>query len=337
MENDGSIQTATESVVGLLQQTQGGLTSLSSDEKTEAKVVQKTENDQAIAEEDNQPLQTPTESVSAEDLPTEDETVDNQAVDETTEEPQLTPQEQLFEVKVQGDTYQVDRNELIDGYQRQQDYTRKTESLAIEKQQYKEDVQKLNENWKSKLDQAEKLTGLARQQLGLEAQGLDELMMSDPIEATRKKHELEVRARQLSEQQRQISLATQEERGKFLKEEERKVRLEIPEMADPEKRPEFVQGMRNYLEKMGFKDQEINNVNDSRYFKLIRDGMKWNTLQKNKNHNTKKVASAPKVVKGGVVSSKGARDQRSRDDKMTKLKKSGSIEDATELLKDLFK
>tara|TARA_B110000858_G_C17805563_1_gene477753 strand:- start:2196 stop:3233 length:1038 start_codon:yes stop_codon:yes gene_type:complete len=337
MENDGSLTTATESLVGLLQQSEGGLTSLNDDTKPGAQVVQQNDQDQneIVTEE---PLQEPIESVSADDeSEVQDQDVEDHATDELTEEPQLTPQEEIFEVKVQGDTYEVDRNELIAGYQRQQDYTRKTESLAIEKQQANEDFIRQQDVVKTRISEAEKLTDLARKQLGLDAQGLDDLILNDPVEGTRRKHELEMRARQLGAQQQQLNAVRQEEMVKYQKEEERKVRLEIPEMADPEKRPQFVNNMRTYLDKMGFNNDEINGVGDSRYFKLIRDGMKWNNLQKQKLPLSKKVANAPKVVKGGVVNSKSSRNAQAQNDRMAKLKKSGSLEDATEMFKDLFK
>ena len=337
MENDGSIQTATESIVGLLQQTEEGLTGLNSNTKEEAQVVQENQSDQQEVQQVEEP-QTPVESVDAnEELQTEDQVVEDDVADEQSQINEQQPTEEIFEVKVQGDTYQVDRAELINGYQRQQDYTRKTESLAIEKQQAKEDFEKRNEEFQTRISQAEKLTDLARKQLGLDAQGLDDLMINDPVEGTRRKHELEMRAKALAEQQRQINEAQRGERLKFQREEERKVRLAIPEMADPEKRPMFVNNMRHYLERVGFRNEEINSVIDSRYFQLIHDGMRWAEFQKNKPKVLKKVANAPKVVKGGVVNSKSARSQKSANDRMAKLQKSGSLEDATELLKDLFK
>lgn len=337
MENDGSLQTATESIVGLLQQSEGGLTSLNDDVKTEQKVVQETQSDQVETQEVDQ-VQEPVESIPAdENLPDEDQVVEDEVADEQTETIDQQLQEELYEVKVQGDTYQVDRNELINGYQRQQDYTRKTESLAIEKQQANEDYERQNKVFQERISEAEKLTDLARKQLGLDAKGLDDIMLNDPVEGTRRKHELEMRARALGEQQRAINAAQQQDRIKFQKEQERKVRLEIPEMADPVKRPKFVQDMRTYLDRMGFRDEEINGVSDSRYFKLIHDGMKWNNLQRQKPNITRKVANAPKVIKGGVVNTKSVRNAKMQNDRMAKLKKSGSIDDAAELLKDLFK
>lgn len=39
-----------------------------------------------------------------------------------------------YRVKIDGDEFEVDVNELVNGYQRQQDYTRKTQELAAERQ-----------------------------------------------------------------------------------------------------------------------------------------------------------------------------------------------------------
>lgn len=43
---------------------------------------------------------------------------------------------EMFTVKVDGEDVQVTRDELLNGYSRQQDYTRKTQQLAAEREQY---------------------------------------------------------------------------------------------------------------------------------------------------------------------------------------------------------
>jgi hypothetical protein len=64
--------------------------------------------------------------------------------------------------------------------------------------------------------------------------------------------------------------------------------------------------------------------------------MKWQQLAKSKSNVIKKVQGAPKVVRGGVTSTKAQRQQKVNADKMSKLKQSGSIDDATAVLKDIF-
>ena len=49
-----------------------------------------------------------------------------------------------------------------------------------------------------------------------------------------------------------------------------------------------------------------------------------------------KVAGVSPVLKGGVVNSKQSRNAKAQNDKMVRFKKTGSIEDATDILKGLF-
>lgn len=57
--------------------------------------------------------------------------VDN--LDTTQEQFSEEPTGDLYDVKVDGESTQVSLNELQDGYQRQADYTRKTQELASER------------------------------------------------------------------------------------------------------------------------------------------------------------------------------------------------------------
>lgn len=64
-----------------------------------------------------------------------DTTTDTSAPASTPSTPAPTPQDDLWEVKVNNRTFKVPREELIAGYQRQQDYTRKTMELAEQRRQ----------------------------------------------------------------------------------------------------------------------------------------------------------------------------------------------------------
>jgi len=340
MENDGSISNATDSIVGLLQQSgvpNNDLSSLSND--TNSAKQETVEQAPVETEEELDTTQPQSEvAVVDESADTREDSIEQQSEEphlETTEIPE-EPTEQTYTVKVQGETFDVNLDELKAGYQRESDYRRKTESLSIEKQQHQEQLGKDNSIVTDKLNNLEKLTSMARQQLQLDAGDLNELMQRDPVEGMRKKHALEQRAMQLQAQDQEASKIRNEEMQKVLKEEERKMYLEIPEMRDAGQKAQFVNNMRTYLTGMGFNDNEVNNVNDHRYVKLIRDGMKWNALQKSNPRVSKKVQGTPKVVKGGVALSKGARNRKLSNDKMARLKKSGSLDDATEMLKDIF-
>jgi transcription initiation factor TFIIIB Brf1 subunit/transcription initiation factor TFIIB len=64
-----------------------------------------------------------------------DESVESDIV-ETTE----LSEEPIFPVVIDGQKYEVNQNELINGYQRQADYSRKTEELSIERKQQEDQI-----------------------------------------------------------------------------------------------------------------------------------------------------------------------------------------------------
>jgi len=92
--------------------------------------------------------------------------------------------------------------------------------------------------------------------------------------------------------------------------------------------------MRSYLMKLGYNDQEINSVYDSRQVLLIRDAMAYNKLKKSNVKVTKKVAQAPKVVKPGVPKTKAEQAAKQRRDKLNHLKKTGSVRSAAKVFRD---
>lgn len=340
MANDGSISSATDSIIGLLQQSGTANNDLSSltEDVTIAEKQEGLVQTQPDTEQETKATQPDSEvAVVDETVEVGEDSVepDEQPIQET-EIVSDEPTDEYYTVKVQGETYDVNLDELKAGYQRESDYRRKTESLSIEKQQHVEQMQKDSAVVQEKLNSLDKLNQMARQQLDLDAGDLNELMQKDPVEGMRKKHALEQRAMQLQAQEEEARKIRANEMQKVLAEEEKKMYLRIPEMRDPVKKQKFVNNMRSYLTSLDFTDREINGVTDSRYVSLISDGMKWRELQKSKPNIAKKVQNTPKVLRGGVATSKGVRQKRSSDEKMARLKKTGSLDDASAILKDIF-
>ena len=337
MANDGSLESTANEIVGLLNSS--GVANDQLDKIGETPQVQDSEQQVAEAE----PELINTEQPNDSDLAVIDESnVDGEQLSdvEQTEPTQETseqePEPTYYQVKVQGQDYDVSLEELKAGYSRDNDYRIKTETLAIERNQFKEEQSKQQSVLSEKLAQLDQMQTHARQQLQIDAQGLDELMQSDPVEGMRKRHELETRARQIHQQNAYIEQQKADEHKKFLQEEQKKMYLTIPELKNPETRDGFNKNLVNYLEELDFSSDEISQVNDHRYVKLIADGMKYRALQKRKPQLKQKVAGATPVLKGGVVTSKETKNARAKTDKMTRFKKTGSIEDATDILKGLF-
>ena len=340
MEHDGSLDGATESIVGLLKQSGVandeldliGANTKSATEETTAEQVADAEQEQSNTEQPNDSDL----AVIDESLAESEQLSDVEQEQEPNQETSEQEPEPTYTVKVQGQEYDVSLDELKAGYSRDNDYRIKTETLAIERNQFKEEQSKQQSILSEKLAQLDQMQDFAKQQLQIDAKGLDELMQSDPVEGMRKRHELETRARQIHQQNAYIEQQKADEHKKFIQDEQKKMFLSIPELKNPETRDGFNKDLVNYLQELDFSQDEINQVNDHRYVKLIADGMKYRALQKRKPRLKQKVAGATPVLKGGVVASKETKNARARQDKMAKFKKSGSLEDATDILKGLF-
>lgn len=337
MANDGSLESTANEIVGLLNSS--GVANDQLDKIGETSQVQDSEQQVAEAE----PELINTEQPNDSDLAVIDESIvdgeqlsDVEQTEPTQETSEQEPEPTYYQVKVQGQDYDVSLEELKAGYSRDNDYRIKTETLAIERNQFKEEQSKQQEVLSEKLAQLDQMQNFAKQQLQIDAQGLDELMQSDPVEGMRKRHELETRARQIHQQNAYIEQQKTDENKKFMQEEQKKMYLTIPELKNPETRDVFNKNLVSYLEELNFSSDEISQVNDHRYVKLIADGMKYRALQKRKPQLKQKVAGATPVLKGGVVTSKETKNARAKTDKMTRFKKTGSIEDATDILKGLF-
>lgn len=337
MENDGSLESTANEIVGLLNQS--GVANNELDKIGETPQVQNSEQQVAEAEQEQPNTGQPNDSdlaVVDESLAESEQLSDVEQTEQPTQETSEQEPEPTYTVKVQGQEYDVSLDELKAGYSRDNDYRIKTETLAIERNQFKEEQAKQQEVLSEKLAQLDQMQNFAKQQLQIDAQGLDELMQRDPVEGMRKRHELEKRARDIHQRNAYIEQQKNDEHKKFIQEEQKKMYLSIPELKNPETRDGFNKDLVNYLQELDFSQDEISQVNDHRYVKLIADGMKYRALQKRKPQLKQKVAGATPVLKGGVVASKETKNARAKQDKMARFKKTGSIEDATDILKGLF-
>jgi len=277
------------------------------------------------------------ETVNPSDVPymaTEEEqsleTSESEDIQENSEEP-------IYTVTIDGTNFEVTQDELIQGYQRNADYTRKTQELAAEKQQSSDFVERSKKDVEAKLARLDQLNQAASAQLQQEYAQVDfeKLYDEDPVEAARMEHKMRKKNEQLQQVQQQTQQLQMEEFNKYLEAQQKQLNVKVPEINHPERGPQFKKQMRDYLSNMGFDNKEIDSVYDHRYVMLVKDAMSYRNLQKAKPQIKKKAVNAPKVVKGGVSKSKGQQAAEVKRQQLSRLKKSGKVADAAKIFRSL--
>jgi len=273
------------------------------------------------------------EAEAVEQAEYEDESEDESEEEATEEEPTPT-----YKVRVGKEEVEVPLDELLKGYSRTADYTRKTQEIA--------DQRKVVEAEKAKIEEASKLRDTYAQRLGIIEQMLKQqdsgedlasLKETDPIGYAVKVAEQAEREKQLSavraEQQRiaQQQQGEQQERLKtYLAQEAQKLAEAIPEMNDPAKGQAIRTDIRNFAQKLGYSEQELSQVYDSRAVTALYKAMQYDKLMSGKGDATKKVQQAPKMLKPGT-STPEARQSQEVKQLRGRLKKSGKARDAASI------
>lgn len=269
----------------------------------------------------------------AEEVEYEAEAPEYEEGEEVEEEVQETPR---YRVKAGDEELEVDLDELIKGYSRTADYTRKTQTLAEQRKAIEAEAQKVQEA-KVLRDQYAQRLQLIEQMLNQQPEeDLSALKDSDPIGYAVKMAERVEREKQLSavRQEREAVLAKQQaEHQQFLqhhlRQEAERLTAAIPEYADEVKGELVKREIREYAKSIGFSDQELSQVYDHRAVVSLWKAAQYDKLMKSKPGAVKKVAEAPKTLKPGTGTSQAADDQSKK--LRQQLKKSGKARDAAAL------
>ena len=314
--NNVSVQGAAKSIESLMD-SNGVITK----PQPEATPVEKEETVKAESEVQQQPETQPEEilEVADEEQASEDENaIEEQETD-------------LHQVIVNGEKIDVDLEELKAGYQKDADYRRKTEEIAIEKRELKCEEDRLKNQYSTKMEDLNSLVATLNAEINndVNSQELDRLWDEDPTEAARVDRKINKRKQSIQQAQQKLREHQQTQFQEILKEEQKKLHLKHPEIADPIKGTTVKSNIMNYLSSKGFTNEDVARIYDSRMFDVIMDGMKAKATKP--NLVSKKVKPS-KFVKSGVKSTKEDMDSQSRLNKIKTLKKSGSTKDATELL-----
>jgi len=275
---------------------------------------------------------------------------DNEAEEEVSEEfeeaeeyevadeeaPTETPQ--AYTVKVDGEEFEVSLDELRDGYQRQSDYTRKSQSLAEQRKAYEANLQAVQNERNQYAQVLEQMSENQNYQLQqFEDINWKELKDDDPMEYMEKRleyQEAKDRVSQLNNERARVHQQNQAEITQVLTEKVQKeaelLSAALPEYADPGSN--LKTDIRNYALSLGFPENEIDSISDHRVVLVLHKAM----MQDNAAKGVKKVKVAPKVVKSGTPQTKSQKVKRVVQAKRERLSKTGNQRDAADVFLDLI-
>ncbi len=243
-----------------------------------------------------------------------------------------------YRVKANGEELEVSLDELLNGYSRTADYQKKTQSLAEQRKSVEAERVKIDEAAKTRDTYAQRLQ-VIEQLLSQQdtTENLQELKESDPIAYAIKVAERSEREKQLQAVQAERQRVQQEQQAlhgqrmnQHIQSEQEKLKGIIPEFKDEAKAEVIRRDIRSYAKSIGFSDQELSQVYDSRAVQTLYKSMQYDKLMAGKSGATKKVTSAPKTLKPGTSNPQSSEQEAQKKD-FAQLRKTGNKRDAARL------
>ena len=278
------------------------------------------------------------------------ESVENEAVETLTAEDLVddNQQEQLSEprtytVKIDGKDTEVTEDELLSGYSRQADYTRKSQVLAEQRKKMDEELAATQQERQQYQSQLEQFKIQADSKLE-EFKSVDwtKLKEEDPMEYALKRdqyRELQENKRLVAEEQQNLAQKQQAEMqtkwNEELARQQEVMAQRLPEWNDPEKGPKLKQNIKSFALKKGFTEQEVDSLIDARSVDVLHKAMMYETLLEAKI-SQKKAKVVPKVQKPGAPSTKSEVNSEKVKQTRARLKRSGRVDDAALAIKSLM-
>ena len=275
-----------------------------------------------------------TESEEVEEESEEDEPEDTDEDDVEVEE------RKTYRVKAGGEEKDVTLEELVSGYQKGDDYTKKSQSLAEARKKVEAHAHEVQQAMQVKEEYAQRLAQVEQFLMSDGEQvNLDELKENDPIQyaikvaeqtETNKKINLLRQERAKVQQQQQAYQAQQQHA--VVANEAKMLSEKVKEFSDPKKAEQIKNDIRSFGKSVGFSDQELSQVYDHRHVLILQKAMEYDKLQQSKAGVNKKLSNAPKMAKKGkkVMNADNYTKQKKR------LRSSGSLDDATSVFKNFI-
>ena len=259
------------------------------------------------------------------------------SAEETEYQEEAVEESPKYRVKANGEELEVSLDELLNGYSRTADYQKKTQSLAEQRKSVEAERVKIDEAARTRDTYAQRLQVIEQLLSTQDTENLQELKESDPIAYAIKVAERSEREKQLQAVQAERQRVSQEQQAlqgqrlhQHIQAEQEKLKSAIPDFKDEAKAEVIRRDIRSYAKSIGFSDQELSQVYDSRAVQTLYKAMQYEKLVAGKAGATKKVASAPKTLKPGTSNPQSSEQEAKKKD-FAQLRKTGNKRDAAKL------
>jgi len=284
-----------------------------------------------------------------EDDAEEEETEESLEEEESEDESET---ETVYTVRVDGKDVEVTEDELLKGYSRQADYTKKTQELAEYRrqmdgamQQAQQEIQQTQQARAQYVDAVEAAisTNYAHLQ---QFQNVDweRLKTEDREEYLTKRDDYRQAQEQITELQNQHKAATEQQQSEMAEQQKRmwmeehhKMSQILPEWRDDEKRMAISKAIGEYAVGQGYTKEELDTLVDHRSILMLMKAKAYDDVRgKQQAVRSKKVRNKPKVVRSKAKQDKAPSKARKRTAKLGRLKETGHVDDAADVIFDML-
>ena len=294
--------------------------------------------------EKQQQMESDTAEEVQEEVETESETPEAEFTEQEEQEEvtkQESPSDKYYPIKLDGEDMEITLDEALQGYQRQSDYTKKTQALANERKQVeteKEALLRQRDHYKQTIDRLVS----ERQAQSPEEPDWDQLYESDPLQWMKQKEEFRSnKEKSLELQQEQFRLHQEQQQEQqaqmqqFLTEQHDVLLSAIPEWKDPKVMAKEKNEIRQYAQSIGYSTDDVAQIYDSRAVLALRAGMKATGLSGKGASKLRPAKEAIRSVTPGSTAQQPRQHTTVSKAKM-KLAKSGKMADAEQIFKHLL-
>jgi hypothetical protein len=323
-----SIEAAHNAILGLLD---------SDEEKPESDEEQTSDEEESIEE-------------TQDELSEDEEGLEDPEVEEEGEEglEEESEEDALYAVRVDGAEYEVSLDELLKGYSRQSDYTKKTQDVANQRgeldqlaHQYTSEVAQIQAERQQYIESLQSvLQGSMTELDHFATMDWQSLKESNPLEYVTKRdeyREAQDRIGALQQEQTLVRQRQQQEeaqlRTRTLGEENTRLVEKMPEWGESSTKQQMATDLRDYAGSQGFIKEEIESLIDHRSLIVLHKAMMYDKLNSG-DVRKRKVVNKPKVIRSGKGTSKKQSDEGKRNAQMRRLRETGHIDDSVSLFEN---